>query len=327
MNSKIISIIIPCFNVEEYIDECMLSIMRQTIVSVLKVIFIDDGSTDRTLIKLKEYEEKFDFVKVINQENKGQSAARNVGLAMVDTEFFSFIDSDDWVNPQFYESLLAGFTSNEVDLVVGKMNSVFEDGRIDILNGRSYLVDDFHYCALSVERDFYIKEFLKDRLSVSPCNKLYRYSSFSNLKFTEGLYNEDMEFALDLWLNCSVIAKSDDAIYYYRQRSLSTTKINSERVLDMLLIANNITRKVQEKFPNKFIKELTDFRLFFCGYLTLLRVRNAEVSTKIRVFNFVTDYFKDTSIIDVITCNLLTVKRKFGLCIFKLAPKLMLKNW
>ncbi|MGE6382279.1 glycosyltransferase family 2 protein [Shewanella baltica] len=327
MSSKMISIIIPCFNVEKYIDECMLSITSQTIVSKLKVIFIDDGSTDRTLVKLKQYEKEFDFVRVINQENKGQSAARNVGLEMVDTEFFSFIDSDDWVNPNFYESLLTGFTSNEVDLVVGKMNSVFEDGRVDVLNGRSYLIDDFNFCSLSVERNFYIKEFLKDRLSVSPCNKLYRYSSFSNLKFTEGLYNEDMEFALDLWLNCSIIAKSDDAIYYYRQRSLSTTKINSERVLDMLLIANNITMKVQEKFPDKFIKELTDFRLFFCGYLTLLRVRNAEASTKIKVFNFVIDYFKDTSIFDVLTCNLLSSKRKFGLCFFKLAPQIMLKFW
>lgn len=322
-----ISIIIPCFNVEEYIDECMLSITRQTIVSELKVIFIDDGSTDRTLVKLKEYEKKFDFVKVINQENKGQSAARNVGLEMVDTEFFSFIDSDDWVNPGFYESLIKGFTSNEVDLVIGKMNSVFEDGRVDVLNGRSYLVDDFHYCSLSVERDFYIKEFLKDRLSVSPCNKLYRHSSFRNLRFTEGLYNEDMEFSLDLWLNCSAIAKSDDAIYYYRQRGLSTTKINSERVLDMLFIANNIAEKVKDKFPHKFIKELTDFRLFFCGYLTLLRVRNAEASTKIKVFNIVTNYFKDTSIFEVLTCNLLSPKRKFGLCIFKLLPKFMLKCW
>lgn len=327
MSSRNISVIVPCFNVEKYIDKCIKSIVEQTFASRLKVILVDDGSTDNTLLKLKGYEDRFDFVRVISQENKGQSAARNAGLSLVDTEFFSFIDSDDWVGKTYYENLVKGFTSNEVDLVVGKIISVFEDGRVDPLNGRQYEIDSFSRCSLTSNRSFYIKEFLKDRLSVSPCNKLYRSSSFCQLSFTEGLYNEDMEFALDLWMTCSEIVKSNDAVYYYRQRELSTTKINSDRVLDMLYISDNIARKVDASYPNKFKKELTDFRLFFCGYLTLLRVRNAEESVKVKVYNIVYVYLNNISFVEVLDSKLLSMKRKLGLCLFKAFPKIMLRLW
>ncbi|MFT6919998.1 MAG: glycosyltransferase involved in cell wall biosynthesis, partial [Cognaticolwellia sp.] len=260
-----ISVIIPCYNVEVYIERCIDSILSQTIVDELQVICIDDGSTDNTFNLLEKYRNKFHNIILIKQSNQGQSAARNKGLELATGEYVGFIDSDDWINSVYYEELLTAMNKNKSDIVFCCMETVHESGAVDPTNARDYAIDEFTCISLSsIERENVIKKFLMDRISVSPCNKLIKRDLVidNNIKFSEGLYNEDMEFTFDLLMVSRKISKINDSIYSYWQREFSTTKASNYRALDMLFIVDRIKDKIYKaNLQDKFLYEMVHFEL------------------------------------------------------------------
>ena len=329
MKNRKISVIVPCFNVEHYISRCLDSIIAQTIFSSIKVICIDDGSTDGTLRLLEDYQSKFDNITVIHQVNSGQSKARNVGLLHVDTPYVGFIDSDDWINEQYYESLYNSIIKSNADLAICRMVSIFDNGTIDESNARGYPIDDFDCFELSSQQAIknIVKLFLRDRLSVSPCNKLIKFELLQDVKYPEGLYNEDMEFTLNLWLKAKTVVKTNIGVYYYWQRAISTTKINSLRVLDMNVIVNRITLLIKSKFPGSLERELIDFKLFFSIYLTCLRIRKSDRAVKKEVIYALSNELMGVSIYHIVTSSMLTMKKKIGIVILKCFPSSFVVFW
>lgn len=105
MDEKLVSVIIPAYNIEDYIGRCLDSVLSQTYKN-LEIIVIDDGSSDRTGEILDDYEKKNHRMKVIHKENGGVSSARNIGIDRANGDYIGFVDGDDWVNPKLFETLV-----------------------------------------------------------------------------------------------------------------------------------------------------------------------------------------------------------------------------
>lgn len=301
--SKKISVIVPSFNVEQYLEDCLNSLVKQTIFYDLEIVCIDDGSTDNTIKILEQYKLKYSNIIVVSQDNQGQSSARNAGLKLATGKYIGFIDSDDIINEVYYENLLDTIEKHQADLVVCKLVTLYDNGSVDETNAREYIVDDF--VKIDSNFDDKIKLFLNDKLSVSPCNKLIKRTMLqaNNTSFSVGLYNEDMEFGFDIIEASNVIVKCEESIYYYRQRSSSTTKLATIRVLDMLKVTDNIVAKLNSKYPNQYKFDIDIYKLLFCVYLTLHRARNANEGVKIEVIKEVHNYTKDISLLSILKVN------------------------
>src|SRR5574344_49484 len=121
MENKIsVSFIIPIFNTEKYLKQCLNSIISQTL-SDIEIICINDGSTDNSLCILENFAKKDKRIKVINQKNKGQSAARNKGITLAKGEYIAFVDSDDWAQPDMLEKMYNRATQDDTDVTMASV--------------------------------------------------------------------------------------------------------------------------------------------------------------------------------------------------------------
>ena len=179
-----ISVIVPVYNVELFLDACLKSIVSQTYRD-LEIILVDDGSTDTSLFICQKYKEIDDRIKIISKENGGLSSARNFGLDFVTGDYVAFIDSDDILHPQFFEYLAANI--GEADYIFCLFKK-FEDG-----TNPEMQIDDSKFEIQEISR----KEMLTNLNtfhyphSIIACNKLYKAHIWSNLRFPNGKIHED----------------------------------------------------------------------------------------------------------------------------------------
>lgn len=324
-----ISIVIPCYNVELYINDCVLSLSKDFNFNSFQIILIDDGSTDTTLIKLKEFQSFYSNIFVLTQKNAGQSAARNHGLAIAKAEYIGFIDADDWVSPNYYTNLLNEIIEKNLDLVICNIASVDVDGMIDTMNTRLYQIDQIGQLIIQSydERERLIRLYLRDRISVSPCNKLFRKSLLTEngIKFSEGFYNEDMEFTFDILMKVKRLVKVDFSTYFYRQNSTSTTKVASLRVLDMLIIVERILNKVNKNFGESIKQAEYLFLLNNSVYVTIMRLLCSSRDVRKIVVEEISKKMKLVPVHYIFTSNEISIKRRFIFLIIKYYPKAFLK--
>ena len=236
--TELISIIVPIYNVEEYLKECLDSIQKQTYQNY-DCIMINDGSTDSSREIAETYLVDSRF-RLINQDNQGLSAARNTGLRNLKEEssFVAFVDSDDYLNPLFLEKL-AEQISEDVDIIEGTIQS-FKEG--------------IYYNLLQIHQDKLVLTTVEEKLeqlvsqglrgSVFP--KLYRKSLLNDNFFPQGFIFEDLAVIPELVTLSKKWVKIQDVLYYYRIRENSiTTKSFSEKNLDIF--------KIIEKFDLFFV--------------------------------------------------------------------------
>jgi glycosyltransferase involved in cell wall biosynthesis len=324
-----ISIVIPCYNVELYINDCVLSLSKDNNFNSFQIILIDDGSTDNTLIKLKEFESLHSNIFVLTQKNAGQSAARNHGLEIARAEYIGFIDADDWVSPNYYSNLLTEIVEKNMDLVICNIASVDPDGVIDIMNTRLYEIDQIGQLIIQSheERERLIRLYLRDRISVSPCNKLFRKTLLieNGIKFSEGFYNEDMEFTFDILMKVKRLMKIDFSTYFYRQNSTSTTKLASLRVLDMLVIVERILYKVNKNFGESIKQAEYLFLLNNSVYVTVMRLFYSSRDVRKIVVEEISKKMKFVPVHYIFSSNEISIKRRFIFLIIKYYPKAFFK--
>lgn len=219
IQTKLISIIIPVYNVENFISRCLDSLCNQTYPN-FEVIMIDDGSTDNSYSIAKCYCEKDKRFKLFHQENSGQGSARNNGIKKAQGDYLAFVDSDDWVHPEFLEKMLCCAIANEADIVMCGVERVWENGirrRNPISNQKEYIVDNK-------------KEFLL-HASFSSVDKIYRKDLLKGIEFAEKIKFEDFVFTPQVLEKASVIVGIPDVLYYYFWNISSTTnkvKINRD---------------------------------------------------------------------------------------------------
>ena len=205
-----ISVIVPVYNVEPYLHRCVDSILAQTFTG-FELILVDDGSPDNCGQICDEYAEKDSRVRVIHQENGGLSAARNAGInwafANSDSEWLSFIDSDDWVHPQYLELMLSAAIQNSASICVCEIEKCAEQDitRYRTCRGSSY--------ALPSE-ELYLR-YTQSIFNVSVCGKLFSKDCFLETRFPVGKLWEDLATTYKLILSVPICAVVAEALYFY----------------------------------------------------------------------------------------------------------------
>lgn len=241
-----ISVIIPVYNVEKYLDKCVKSVVNQTYEN-LEIILVDDGSPDACPAMCDEWAKKDMRIKVIHKENGGVSSARNTGLDACTGDYIGFVDSDDWIEPDMYEYLLNICADNGAD--VARCAFVIEAENSD---NAAHLQGDSE---LSVLRgDELIVELVSGGYNEGiMCNKLYKSEYIKNLHF-----NEKIKIAEDCLLNYHIYAcgitlvSSDNVKYHYLERTNSATGAAfSEKSFDMLKVHGEIMNS-EVNNPNTF---------------------------------------------------------------------------
>lgn len=250
MTKESISIIIPCYNVEKYISKCLDAIINETFKNY-EIILVDDCSKDNTLKIIKEYERKYDFIKVIkNEKNSGAGYSRNNALKFVKYDIISFIDSDDIIEPNFHEELLKSMVKEKSDISVCDIYIKYDD---------NFKEQDTRCNAVTNDKSKY--DFINNGLAASPCNKLFKKSMLINNEFPEGIMNEDVATVLTALIKSKKISYTSETYYNYIQRkgSVQNKKFSYKRFdifksLDILISRiDNIKDKNKDKYIEAII--------------------------------------------------------------------------
>ena len=219
-----ISVIVPVYNVENYLARCVDSILAQTYEN-LEVILVDDGATDRSGLICDELASRDSRVKVIHKKNGGLSSARNAGLETAAGEYIAFVDSDDWIEPDAYAHMMQLMKTHQVKLVCG--------GRYDV-SGKT----GERTVGLCPKREAVIsgeelagRIFLWDGCDSSACDKLYHRSLLEHFRYPEGKVCEDVPVTYKIVLQAERVAMSDRPFYnyYHRAGSISMASAITEK--------------------------------------------------------------------------------------------------
>lgn len=234
MSNPLVSIIIPVYNVESYLDRCVQSVVNQSYKN-LEIILVDDGSPDNCPSMCDEWAKKDNRVKVIHKQNGGPSFARNVGIDNISGEYAFFIDSDDEITIDAIEISLNALIDNNCDMTVGRYVEVINGVEKPTEFSNSVTVYDENACW----KDHYEHERAGDYdYSISliiPCCKMIKSSMFDNLRFEDGKLHEDEFFIHNLVSRCKKIAFIDQKLYLYHQIETSRNHTqNVQNSIDML---------------------------------------------------------------------------------------------
>ncbi len=215
-NEPLVSIIVPCYNVEKYMDECVGSLLAQTYKNI-EILLIDDGSTDSTGEIARDFAKRNNNVIYIHRVNGGLSAARNTGLDFAKGEYVSFVDSDDWVEPDYTRKLLDAIENDYSDMAVcGYIKEQTDTARVSFDGCKVISPHE----AMKALGDIYPKE---NVLLVIAWNKLYRKELFEDLRFKEGVIHEDEFMSHRVISRADSISVLSDCLYHYRIRENSIT--------------------------------------------------------------------------------------------------------
>ena len=235
MNEKI-TVIVPVYNVEHYLDKCLDSLINQTYKN-LEIIVINDGSTDNSGIICQEYAQKDNRIIYIEKENGGLSDARNVGLDKMTGSYVTFVDSDDWVELDYVEVLYNKIIEYEVDISVGNYYSYNEDEKLFYFHMSADSYYEKVYDNVSIFENLYESKEMKNFALISACGKLYKAKLFDYLRFDKGKLGEDGYFNQKIYLLVGKIVYINQGLYAYRQRNGSITKTWTEKWMHALVDA------------------------------------------------------------------------------------------
>ena len=217
MNTKV-SVVVPVYKVEKFIDQCVRSIQNQT-YNNLEIILVDDGSPDTCPAICDTYAAQDDRIKVIHQENAGLSKAREKGLRQATGEYVAFVDSDDWIEENAIEELLSAAEQYNADIVICDWK-VFEK---EHPNGLALTQESLEGASLSDIRE----GFLLDRFSNFMWNKMYRRSLLDGIVFADRMIYEDLYIMAELICRCNTIHYLKKPLFCYRIHA-STTNTSSK---------------------------------------------------------------------------------------------------
>ncbi len=261
---KLVSVIVPCYNVEKTLERCLNSLMDQTLKD-MEVIAVDDGSTDKTWEILNDYQKDFpEKIRIFHKENGGLGSARNYGLKEANSYYVGFVDSDDYVEEDMFEQLSSRIYADESDLVECNLVWEYPDHKREDI-GRSF----------SSKEDF----IANGRILV--CNKLYKLSIIRdhNIKFPVGTRYEDIPFTLHYARYMKQYSYVDQIGYHYVQYENSLSNHQNEKVKDIF----GVIRTTLSHFENASKKE-DEALEYFCirvllgsSYKRICKIQDASL--------------------------------------------------
>lgn len=262
-----IDVIIPVYNVENYIERCVNSLLNQTYMDY-RILLIDDDSTDNSGKICNELAERNEKVIFYSIENKGIAAARNFGLQISTADIITFVDSDDFVDAKYLERLLKAMEKADADLLISGLTDVWDSTQIK--------VPDENEIIETPKRGEVIRRiFAQEVIDVSPCAKLYKRKLFDNIKYPEGEIYEDMKVIIKLLEAADKIAVTSYSGYYYYQRSGSI--MHSEMSRDRVTLMETMEKYVgyvKERYPEA--ADAVKMRYIRCGFHVMNRAMFAS---------------------------------------------------
>lgn len=226
--NKLVSVIVPVYNVEKYLSRCIDSIINQTYKN-LEIILVDDGSPDRCGDICDQYAIKDSRIKVIHKKNGGLSDARNAGINLAKGDYITFIDSDDWIHPKYIETLYDLVKKHNADISVCNFIRTTSEDHNDEIS----LIDVIAFNKYEALEQFTDKYYVQ---MVIACGKLYKKDLFHNVRFPVGRIHEDEFTTYKLIYNANKIVFTTTPLYYYWQRedSIMGSGFNINHRLDAL---------------------------------------------------------------------------------------------
>lgn len=212
--NDVISVIVPIYNVEKYLEECIDSIIRQT-YDKLEIILVDDGSRDSSGAICDRYAQTDNRIIVVHQKNGGAASAKNAGLRMATGAYIAFVDGDDYLEQDAYEVMVEAIKCHDADIVQGKFQYIYTNGT-QIHNGSNETV-----CFTAAE---YLLHFWADWTCAICPDKLFRHHVLDDVFFEEGHQIDDEFFTYRGVMNAGKVVYIPTVVYNYRQRASSVMK-------------------------------------------------------------------------------------------------------
>ncbi|MDE7017261.1 MAG: glycosyltransferase [Lachnospiraceae bacterium] len=315
-----ISVIVPVYNTVDYLERCVDSIRNQTYEN-LEILLIDDGSTDGTGQLCDILAKQDNRIRVYHKANGGASSARNVGIQNAIGDYIGFIDSDDYMDTDIYQSM--------IELIMEKEYAIVQMSRDERDEAGNRLADvcvppkEVRFCDTSN----FIRELLLHQADCSFCTKLVKRELFGKHRFPEGKLNEDFKLLIPLLLQTEGIAILPKQAYHVVYRSDSTTRKHSENrfsrvFIDIIDNADEMQSLVDERFP-----ELHDCAVRFNLYQRLeymLHIPIPQMTDQDMFYRGVKKYLRQ-HILDTMSNPYLTKKNRQYLLLLTVAPKTVRK--
>ncbi len=260
----LISVIIPVYKVEDYLDRCVNSVVSQTYKD-LEIILVDDGSPDRCPEICDEWAKKDERIKVVHKKNGGLSDARNTGLENSNGDYISFLDSDDYIHPNAYEILLATIKEQDADIVGCELLNVDVNGKI--INSKWTGYSNVHNFNEVYNGKEFLAKILEDQVVPYAWNKLYKRQVIENQRFTVGALAEDILYYMGFCDENIKFYDIPNPLFYYTSRDESISAGFNEKFFIARIehIIKNEER-LNQKFNNFLKISLTGCKLTFVEY-------------------------------------------------------------
>ena len=311
MSSPLISVIVPVYNVEKYLDKCIESIVNQTYKN-LEIILVDDGSPDNCPQICDAWAEKDSRIKAIHKKNGGVSSARNAGLEIITGEYVTFVDSDDWIEQDYVSNIITSEHFDECDVIA--CGFTFEYAKDDLKT--------FDYENTIIETDL-LKRFIRDDIRPEACGKFIKKDLAKQVSFDDSFgYAEDLLFNYEVFKQCSKLSCISSHKYHYLQESgnSSTTAIITEnrarayKVFEKILLDN---KENPELYP------VALWRFTVAVLAILSRVMRDRQITEKYYFEIVNALLKYKN--SIFKNSLISTRHKMIVLGLSVSPKLMLK--
>lgn len=279
---KKISVIVPVYNVEKYLSQCLDSIIHQTYKN-LEIILVDDGSTDSSGLICDNYSQKDKRIKIIHKCQGGLSDARNAGLKIATGEYISFIDSDNFIDKNMYSILINNTQKYNSDIVWFNYYNYYS--KKHFINSSIIKNNDLYDLSSSDKIKFAKNLFYQYKMDAHVWAKLYKRSIFNNIKFPYGKLFEDIFVLLPILSNAKIISTIPDCLYFYRNRSESIVnqyfKQNIIKNIDFIESRIILAINYKNHFPNIPESNLFLFDVLKTAFDTLYKFDNYHTQQKI----------------------------------------------
>ena len=308
----LVSVIVPVYNLEKVVNRCLDSLIKQTYTN-LEIIVIDDGSTDQSLAICQQYVNEDERITVLSKKNGGVSSARNMGLDRCNGEIIVFVDSDDFVLPDYIESIVKAFEANDADIIVTRFASGDESGTDYHVSEEVSISGNF--CSVEFEKFIYTcKNWYEHSMAVCVWGKGYKKKIFDNIRF-EGNFAED--YALTDAVNSQDyrITVIDDIGYIYCYSPNSLT--HKASLLERMLFLDMLEKRLDLFRSDEFIVNST-CKLFCNMYIEYYYRIDASKRDQIKKYKKQFDYC-----IGILRSNRVNDKKFFmRMNVFRVSPRL-----
>ncbi len=258
MCNPLVTIIIPVYNVEDYLEKCVESVLNQTYKNI-EIILVDDGATDSSGMVCEELKNRDNRIKVIHKANGGLADARNAAIDVMTGEYVTCIDSDDWVSEDYISYLLNLLLDNDCDISMVQLKKIYKDtDELDQIEEKVEIIGRVE----AIECYLYQKKF-----TASAHCKMYKSSVLQGIRYPKGMYYEDMAVICQLLDMSDKVTVSNQQKYYYFQRETSIMGESfNESKMHRIKIAEEIYVFIAEKYPD--LTDAAKFRIFLAAVQT-----------------------------------------------------------